>query len=432
MKIQINTVNYVGWTSVQCYLSSTDRVAHNVVLKNRSSSGGQLAFKKGASGAVSDTLSLSVPADGSSVHCYIAGKFDRNTGRGFPSTADKDCIISVVDSRSNEELGNKALMVRVRKNANKITAAERDRFLAAVVKLSQQGKYIDFQNMHTDLASSEIHHRSCFLPWHRAYLLDFERKLQEIDPSVTIPYWKFDAPAPNLFTSDFMGIPDSTGAVDFSNTNPMVNLRPVIFGQGAVRIRRRPKFNTATQWSSDIIKNNENATLALGNVFATFDGSNRTDGSTRTGGFCMMENDPHGQAHISFTGPISNLGLAPADPLFYLIHSNVDRLWAKWQWINDRFDSNSTSSYPHQGSGNHTRKGEHGIGNYINDTLWPWNGDFSSPRPTTGPNVRFPNSLTVNVPGQTPDLKSMFDYQGQLNLTSNLGFAYEDVPYDHQ
>ena len=46
----------------------------------------------------------------------------------------------------------------------------------------------------------EAHGFSAFYPWHRAYLLDLERELQNIDPSVSLPYWRFDQPAPGLFT----------------------------------------------------------------------------------------------------------------------------------------------------------------------------------------------------------------------------------------
>ena len=70
--------------------------------------------------------------------------------------------------------------------------------------------------MHTSVSSPQAHGAAGFLPWHRAYLLDLERELQAIDPSVALPYWRFDQPAPNLFTRDFLGVSDALGTVQFS------------------------------------------------------------------------------------------------------------------------------------------------------------------------------------------------------------------------
>ncbi|EOR93425.1 Tyrosinase [Arcticibacter svalbardensis MN12-7] len=418
--------DYVGWSPHPCQISSTDIIGQRVILKNLDTAkGGQVVFKKEIGDPVTDTLEIDIPNDSVPASFYISGKFDLNQDKGKASSLDKDCIIKIVSKLTNVELGQKALMVRVRKNANGLTDTERNKFLSAIVILNQQGKYIDFQNMHTSGADPEIHKRSSFLVWHRAYLLDFERKLQEIDPSVTIPYWKFDDPAPKVFNVDFMGTADASGAVTFSNTNPLVNWQPMIFGQGVGRIRRVAKFNTSTKAASNV-KNNEAETLALGTAFATFVGTKRT-------GFCTMETDPHGSAHVSFTGQISDIGKAPADPLFFMLHSNVDRLWAKWQWImtGQRFDPIDINAYPHLGSGNSTVGGEFGIGNFSDDTMWPWNGIFVQPRPITGPNTTFPLSPFLTVPSQTPDLKSMIDYHGQKNLSANLGFDYHGVRYDH-
>ena len=89
--------------------------------------------------------------------------------------------------------------------------------VAAYAKLNNQGlgRYSDFNNMHKVPNLPQAHGAPGFLPWHRAYLLDLERELQAIDPSVALPYWRFDQPAPNVFTRDFMGESDANGTVKF-------------------------------------------------------------------------------------------------------------------------------------------------------------------------------------------------------------------------
>ena len=419
---------YIGWAPKPCRITSTDTVNRTVVLRNRNpgtrnlGTGGQVVFMTSVTGPPQDELPLTVPANSSNVSFFIAGKFDRTTGRGFPSTNDRDAEISIINSSTSAEIGTKALMVRVRKNANSLSAGERDRFLSALVRLNNQPKFLDFQNMHTTAASAEIHKRACFLPWHRGYLLDLERRLQVIDASVALPYWKFDAPAPNVFTRDFMGIPDGTGLVDFTNTNPLISWTLRIFGEGNGRIRRIPSFNTSTQKASEV-QNSENATLALGSgrrgIYSDFRNN--------------MEADPHGAAHRSFEGQIGAIGRAPADPLFFMLHTNIDRLWAKWQWITsgNRYDPADSNAYNRQGSGN-PRLGSHeGIGNYTLDTMWPWNGELGRPRPPVAPGGPYPASpLTVSAPGDTPQVRSMIDFQGQRTRASELGFAYDDVPFD--
>ena len=430
VKIKINNADgpatdYVGWAPQPCQILSTNGTTQRVVLSNLNpGAGGQVVFIKDLGTPVADTLELDLPANGNPVPFFIAGKFDRVAGVGHASTNDKDCVIKVIDKASSNQIGEKALMVRVRKDADRITSAERDRFLSAVVRLHQQGTYADFQNMHTRQADLEIHRRSSFLPWHRALLLDFERKLQEIDPSVALPYWRFDQPAPKVFSKDFMGVPDPTGFVDFSSTNPLINWKPTVVGQGSGRVRRMMSFSPNARPLR--VQNNEAATLKLGTDFLILN-------SRRREGFCAMEADPHGGAHDSFLGQISDPATAPADPLFFLLHTNVDRLWAKWQWITpgQRFNGALPNAYLHQGSGNPALRGESGIGNFTDDTLWPWDGDFNFPRPLTGPNVPFTQSPYAATPGKIPNLKSMIDYQGQHNLSANLGFAYDDVPYDH-
>jgi tyrosinase len=292
-------------------------------------------------------------------------------------------------------------MVRIRKNANNLSAAERNRFIAAFAQLNNQGagRFVDFRNMHTAAASPQAHGAPGFLPWHRAYLLDLERELQAIDSSVALPYWRFDQTAANLFTPAYLGFSTSAnGTVQFSSSNPL----QFWVTDGVQGINRRPFFNLTSASASG---RTEAQTLALGNQYASF---------------LNMEINPHGSAHTSFGGSISSISTAARDPLFFLLHANVDRLWAKWQRLNNRFDPNVAASFAGSGS--------NPIGHNLPDTMWPWNGITGPPRPPTAPGGAMAASPSVSAPGAQPRVRSSLDYQGRVNAVSRLGFDYDDVP----
>ena len=267
------------------------------------------------------------------VQFFLAGRFQR------PSIADGDANVQIVNTTDNQAIGTTSLMVRIRKNANSLTTAERNRLLAAFATLNNagMGRFADFRNVHSSAGDPEAHQNAGFPPWHRAFLLDLERELQQIDPSVALPYWRFDEPAPNLFTRDFMGVTDpSTGRVLFSATNPLQFWAT----DGVIGIVRRPRFNTQTQRATalqgPVITEPETFLLGL---------STTSPPIHRYSRFRRYEGNPHGTAHVSFTGSISQIATAAKDPLFFLLHANVDRLWAKWQWLNRRFDVNDPSSF---------------------------------------------------------------------------------------
>lgn len=412
-KIAINggpnaTTAYIGWAPVPAQVS---QVADNppqpakVTLRNKSSTGGQVVFAAAGSSTFTPTLALTLPANGAPLALRIAGKF------GSSSKADGDAAIAIVDQASGQMLSTTPLMVRVRKNANTLTIAERNRFLSALATLNDAGAgpYSDYPNIHTSAGSPEAHDNPGFLAWHRAFLLDLERELQAIDPSVSMHYWRFDQPAPKVFRQTFMGVPNAVGLLRFTASNPL-QFWATSLGQGIVR---RPGFNVATQPAYVI---DEATTLALG-------------GSTGTYlQFRALELDPHGQAHVSFTGAIRSIGTAATDPLFFMLHANVDRLWAKWQWLNHRFDVARATTFTPLGSAG--SPGAAKIGHNLQDTMWPWNQVTGFPRPPTAPGGRFPPSLLASAPGLTPKVRDLIDYQGVKTPGARLGFDYDDVPFE--
>jgi tyrosinase len=411
--------NYLTWAPVRATIrllepDGPDPVA--VELANEDpGQGGQLEFGAARDQPLDATLSLTLPADGSEVEFFVAGEFTK------PSSADGDAVIRAAVPDAADALATKAVMVRVRKNANALSADERDRFTTALATLNDQGAGVfkDFRAMHRDpLALDQAHGAPGFLSWHRAYLLDLERELQRIDASVSLPYWRFDEPAPNLFTADFLGesSPGPLANVRFSPTNLLRFWQT----DGAPGIRRRPFFDPRTD-SAFVL--DQGSTLLLGGdrPNAVFDTGTHQDG------FDEMEGDPHGNAHTSFLGWVQDPATAPRDPLFFLLHCNVDRLWARWQWFNDRFDGSQPSAFFFRGTVN--SPGATFIGHNLGDTMWPWNDEKGGDRPASAPRTPFPAVPTAPAPGAAPTVGDMIDYQGLLHEGSYLGFGYDDVAY---
>lgn len=365
----------------------------------RQPNGGSIRFRDSQTTPAKTSLQVSLPANGSSVVVYVQGYF------GSASLADGDVSIDAKDA-NGLSIGTLPLMVRIRKNANKLTPAERNRFLAAMAQLNNRGtgRFTDFRDMHVGGAPDrQAHGGPGFLPWHRAYLLDLERELQLIDPSVALPYWRFDQKSPFLFTQDFIGLPDALGTVQFGAANPLQFWTT----DGVLGVNRTPRgIDPATQAASAIAKEAETLTL----------GSNYT-------AFRNMEGNPHGFAHTTyFGGSISSPPTAPKDPLFFLLHCNVDRLWAKWQHKHGRFNPADPLAFQAAPPGKKFLDGHN-----LNDSLWPWNGITTPPRPATAPGGPLASSACVSAPGSSPYARDMLDYSGLLISSAALGFSYDDV-----
>ena len=213
-------VGYIAWTPVPLTILNPDRSDDVVKLTNESFGGSStrvVFFRAPSDDPVEEIL---VPLNGEvAVDLYVAGKFQSDQKHKGASPDSKDVRINAAfETEPNAVIATLELMVRVRRNANELSDKARVDFLralAAVNGITQnptagpgpgQGVYTtDFVKMHVAGANTSEHGDSMFLPWHRLYLLDLERQLQEVIPEVSLPYWRFDQPAPNLFKQNFMG-----------------------------------------------------------------------------------------------------------------------------------------------------------------------------------------------------------------------------------
>ncbi len=248
-----------------------------------------------------------------------------------------------------------------RKNLTRLTQAERNALVSATLQLRANGGYDTYVRQHQG-AIGHGHNGPAFFPWHREFILRFERDLQAIDSSVNLAYWDWtvanlnaNGTASLIWANDFMGGPG----------DPNNNFR-VTTGPFAGWNLRRNAFNIFQfPGGGGTISNN----LAQLNYTQ----------------FRQLEG-PHGGAHVWVGGTVGNIGIAPEDPVFWLIHCNVDRLWAEWT-TNHRGQPGWVEYAPTSGGPQ---------GHNLTDTMWPWNGTtnpFGVPPWPTVPESRRPADL---------------------------------------
>ncbi len=419
---------FLTWVPVKAQLrlvgAEGPSPTHRITLRNAGApDGGKVIYSTNRTDPddMLGELNVDLPSDGSPIDIWVAGEFDE------PSIEYGDAVIEATDA-ANAPIGSRPLMVRVRKNAIQLKENERNRFLEALGTLNDAGKgpFKSFREMHDASGYPEEHGFAGFLPWHRAYLLDLERSLQQIDATVTLPYWRFDQPAPALFAQQFLGMPDPQNP----NSNEIVfpHGHPLEFWRTDENqpIFRRPRFFDINEAPPAVLNIGGELVKAVISQNDTLDLGEPTYEFMTT--FADMENTPHNFTHGVFDGPINNPTTSPKDPLFFLLHCNVDRLWALWQVVHKRTKEDLTASYPPEGS---LRADPSGLttGSALEDTMWPWNGDTNHPRPSFDPpRPSFPESPFIDAPGAQPTVRSMIDFQG-VHTGVHIGCCYDAVPF---
>jgi len=142
-----------------------------------------------------------------------------------------------------------------------------------------------------------------FLPWHRLMLYEFEGVIREVlhDETFTLPYWNpvtgndADLVLPAVFRAP--------GTTLYNGTRwPWVN--------GGERI--------------DILYRDWLNLDALNEDFYI-------DSPTGSHGFNpKLDTNPHFLTHLAVGGDMADFATVGGDPLFYLHHANLDRIWESW------------------------------------------------------------------------------------------------------
>lgn len=230
---------------------------------------------------------------------------------------------------------------RIRKNAAKISHAERDKLANAIVQIDMTKFYNDsvsFWDKQDQIhQATHVHGGASFLPWHRELCNRFEALLREVDPEVSLHYWDWTTDprasdngaggTTNLFSSSFMGSPSGRAGAPFGSLD-----------NNGVFIGSRDHTGFPEDPPQQITRNVNGGSPGAPSVNSDVDIITVADALPEADQWqafrLRLEGSPnHNSVHGYIGATIGNPHTAFEDPFVFLLHSNVDRLWAMWQTV---------------------------------------------------------------------------------------------------
>lgn len=341
----------------------------------------------------------------------------------------------------------------IRKDQSTLTDAEKGNFVNAVLMLKQMpsmlhpgsttaSRYDDYVELHVKammaMPDGWAHGGPAFFPWHRVLLLQFERDLQQAAQQagvneyrdLGVPYWDWTKtpqfpsflggdgdPAKNQevtdgpFTRDqwTFTVVDAPGALTFlqrrfgfgdldSTNNPIAMSLPDSAAQDAA---------LGVRWYDNVPWDNSAPAASSFRRRAEGDLHNRVH--RWVGGFWVSNG-------TLASGTMMQMS-SPNDPVFWLHHANIDRLWSAWQEL--PANANSAAFLPRAGGA---------PGHNLHDTLvfgdpMPWTNTYTPAELTdtytlgysydtlqelSAPPIPAARALAAPTPGPQPDPRRLF------------------------
>jgi tyrosinase len=309
------------------------------------------------------------------------------------------------------------MATEVRQNAATMPAADFEKFLKACVLLKSTivpgtnfSVYDQWVAIHGSIMGVRTpgsqtfvnlgHQNIGFLPWHREYLRRFELALQAAVPGATIPYWSWEmTPEPSTLFSNarihrifFAASAASEVGGLFASavpTNPPAwwptgfrwRVHTALQVGAAPTLRRGSPADSWPPSLTSLRAIEQIATAPAGvNVYWVF--WRELESGMRT----------HNTGHNIVGGYMMNPVFSPNDPLFWLHHAAVDRLWSRWQANRVAGGATLLSLYPAPTERSPFNNQLPPVGHRRDDLLWPWIGM------TAGYSVNSPAAVQAMLP----------------------------------
>jgi tyrosinase len=263
----------------------------------------------------------------------------------------------------------------LRKNQNFLSATEKQQFTDAVIALkakaggSAGNLYDGFVKTHDDNVPYG-HFGPAFFAWHREFLLQFEQALQSImnDQSIALPYWNWSADQgpPWPFTRDFLGGNGQQGS------NWQVTDGPFAYSTGKwpllVRSSTEPypylvrQFGSSQQPRRSLPTGTDVQAALQATPYdkSPWDTTSQSGLRNRAEGYIPADGQPHMHSlvHMWVGGSMTTM-TSPNDPVFWLHHCYMDKLWTDWQMM-------------HQDQAQYLPDGGAARGHNLTDPMPPW------------------------------------------------------------
>lgn len=242
--------------------------------------------------------------------------------------------------------------LRQRKDVLSLSAADVGKLTAAMNTLKTNGTYDDFVRRHVlamntptppGSQSNGAHSGPIFLAWHRAFLWEFESALLAVDPTISgVPYWRWevesslnggDPSRSTLWTDQCMGgNGDSTQGYRVL-TGPFRTWQALIYNNTTGTFQSRSPAGILRRFGGDAPTLPDQSQVTDANTYTSYDvNPYAKDQASFRGRMEGWSGGPrmHNQVHRWISGDMV-AATSPNDPVFWLHHGNIDRIWWLWQ-----------------------------------------------------------------------------------------------------
>ena len=285
-----------------------------------------------------------------------------------------------------------------RKSVGSLTEAEKKAFVNALLELKHRGEYDKYVHWHHHVMVPTVlpyeprdanyrngaHRGPAFLPWHREFLMQLEQELRTIEPGTFVPYWDWtqdaklaDPASALIWADDFMG-GNGLESDEWRVQNGLFAHSAGHWPVPAYPEEGLPGPGLKRQFGQMLpsLPTEDDLMLAMARVFYDtphYDRSPFTIGfRNRLEGWVTQRGDSrvrtpgsqlHNRVHLWIGGNMAPM-TSPNDPVFFLHHCFIDKVWADWQVVQAAENADAAPHYAPERDGP--------AGHNLADKLKPW------------------------------------------------------------